>query len=46
MSIRAAQCGYSLFELVMTLTLAALILTLGPAVVRQTGGGQARARRG
>ena len=29
MSIRAAQCGYSLFELVMTLTLAALILTLG-----------------
>lgn len=29
MSIRAAQCGYSLFELVMTLALAALILTLG-----------------
>ncbi len=29
MSIRAPQRGYSLFELVMTLTLAALILTLG-----------------
>lgn len=29
MSIRAVQLGYSLFELIMTLTLAALILTLG-----------------
>lgn len=29
MSIRAAQRGYSLFELVMTLTLAILVLTLG-----------------